>query len=231
MNLIALNKNAYNRIAGHFSLTRTRLWPEFNEFTPYVRPGQRVLDWGCGNGRLVYMLENKNIGYFGVDQSVELLKHAKKLHKSAIAQGQAHFYLTAGRNKKFPENYFDLVFMVASFFHLPSERSRLALLKKTWRELKPGGRLCMTLWNLESSWAAKKKPEWKKLAENDWLIPWKDPKGKVLAKRYYHHFTEAEIKKLLQQSGFIIERIVYSDSPGWTDNRGGRNLIVIAKKK
>lgn len=230
IDLVEHNRLAYNTIARHFSATRNRVWPEFKEFSAYLRNGQRILDWGCGNGRLLGFIQNfSRLEYWGIDQSAELLKQARRLNKPAIADGQAHFFSNANKEKIFPACYFDIVFMVASFFHLPDETSRLALLKKTFNELKPGGRLIMVLWNLGSTWAAKKKKDWKELSENDWLIPWKNPAGDVLADRYYHHFTPSEITRLLTTRGFSVEKLHYSEAV-WSDDRGGRNMIVIAKK-
>lgn len=230
MDLVSLNKQAYNKIAGQFSLSRLEVWPEFNEFTAYLKSGQRILDWGCGNGRLLRMIKDKNIEYYGVDQSSKILKYARKINKNLIKPGQAHFYCSANRSKNFPANFFDLAFMVASFFHLPDEKSRLALLNKTFKELKSGGFVIMTLWNLGSEWAKKKKPTWEKVGAEDYLIPWKDQNGKVLALRYYHHFSQTEISWLLTKAKFVIKDLHYFNQTAWTDEKGGRNLIVVAQK-
>lgn len=176
------------------------------------------------------MLKNKRCEYFGVDQSTALLTQARRAHARAVASGWAHFISTATKDKVFKKDFFDVAFMVASFFHVPTKAARLRLLKKTWRELKPGGILCMTLWNLESAWAKKKKPTWKKLAPNDYLIPWKDATGRVIADRYYHHFSEQEISGLLTKARFSILKLSYTKEVAWTDDKDGRNLIVVAKK-
>jgi ubiquinone/menaquinone biosynthesis C-methylase UbiE len=108
----------------------------------------------------------------------------------------------------------------------------LKLLTKTYRELKPGGKLIMTVWNLGSDWAKKKiKKDWIIVGEGDCLIPWKDNKGKVIVERYYHHFTKKEIKELLKKAGFKVEQIGYASHFGWSDERGGKNLLVVAKKE
>jgi cyclopropane fatty-acyl-phospholipid synthase-like methyltransferase len=44
----------------------------------YILPGQKVLDLGCGNGRLFKILKNKNVKYVGVDNSEKLLLEAQK---------------------------------------------------------------------------------------------------------------------------------------------------------
>lgn len=229
MDLVAQNRKAYNDIAPHFSATRARLWPEFNEFTSYLRSGQRILDWGCGNGRLLTMLTDKEISYVGVDQSSELLKQAEQTKASLGIKNDAEFLNSENGEPQFAPGSFDLVFMIASFFHLPNVESRLKLLTKTYQDLKSGGRLCMLLWNLESDWANLKKPGWTTLGPGDYLIPWKDKTGQVLAMRYYHHFTEQEITDLLTKTGFKIERLDFSKGT-WADDKGGRNMIVVAQK-
>ena len=229
--IISKTREDYNKIARHFSATRNRPWPEFDEFTPYLKNGQRILDWGCGNGRLLGSLANWDIEYHGIDQSDELIKIGRRLHTTQIADGKAHFYCTAKRDKKFPQNYFDVVFMIASLFHLPDAESRIKLLKKTYAELKPGGRLIILVWNLGSDWAkAEAKKGWQKIGDHDFLIPWKNPQGEVEVMRYYHHFTPEELTGILTEAGFSVESTRYS-SGTWSDDKGGRNLIVIASKK
>src|SRR3989338_9936414 len=229
MDIVQKTRDDYNKIAKHFAATRSRVWPEFDQFSALIKNGQRILDWGCGSGRLLLMLEKWQVEYFGVDQSIELLKIARRQYAEFIKSGRAHFYSTAVREKKFPPDFFDLVFMIASFFHLPDEPSRQKLLDKTWQELKPGGKLVILVWNLWSDSAKEKKKTWKQLGEHDFLIPWKNPSGVIEAERYYHHFTPEELKGLLTRAGFVVERLEYS-SGTWSDSKGGRNLAVVAGK-
>jgi len=230
--IIRQNQEAYNKIAHHFSGTRYDLWPELKQFEPLVIDGQNILDWGSGNGRLILLLKGKKVKYFGVDQSEELIKIAKKKHAEKIKDGSVKFFCTAKKDKKFPDEFFDLVFMVASFHHLPDETSRLKLLKKVYKEMKPGAKLIMTNWNLGSTWAKKKivKKGWKIIGGNDFIVPWKNPQGEVEAERYYHLFTPSELQKLLEESGFRVERMDYDEQGQATDKRGGRNLVTVAKK-
>ncbi|HLD60987.1 MAG TPA: class I SAM-dependent methyltransferase [Patescibacteria group bacterium] len=231
MDIIQKTRDDYNKIARHFASTRYDLWPELEQFKPFARDGQQILDWGCGNGRLLLLLKDHNFHYYGVDQSKELLKIAEKKYAPLVKKGIAKFYCTAHKEKNFAANFFDLAFMIASFHHLPDQKSRLKLLKKTFTELKLGGHLVMTVWNLESDWAKEKiKKDWKQMGDNDFLIPWKNPEGKIEAERYYHHFNEEELKGLLTEAGFTIEQMGYNDINIQKDKREGRNLVVVAKK-
>lgn len=230
LDLLQKTRRDYNTIAPYFSDTRKYLWAELEQFKQFIQNGQRILDWGCGNGRLLRLLESfKDIEYFGLDQSEELLGIAEKAHAEAVASGRAHFFATGETDKHFPENFFDIIFMIASFHHLPSEESRLALLKKMHAELKTGGRLIVTVWNLDSGWAETKKNSWTSLGERDYLIPWKNPEGVVLAERYYHAFTFEELRSLATRASFRVDAIEYGDQVS-TDDKGGRNLVLIATK-
>lgn len=229
--IIHKTREDYNRIAKYFSDTRRYLWPELEEFKKLVKDGQNILDWGCGNGRLIFLLKGKKVNYFGVDQSAKLLGIGRKKFKKETNEGWVKFYSTAKKEKKFPANFFDLAFMIASFHHLPDKKTRLDLLKKTREEMKAGGKLVITVWNLESDWAKMKTgKEWKKIGKNNFLIPWKNPQGELAAERYYHHFSKSELGGLLKEAGFKIKRLDYGEKTNWSDKKGGRNLAAVAQK-
>lgn len=228
--IIQKTRDDYNKISKHFANTRYDTWPELAQFKTFIENGQHIMDWGCGNGRLLLMLKDKDVTYYGLDQSKGLLKIAEKKHAADIKKGKAKFFCTAFKEKKFPSDYFDLVFMVASFHHLPDAKSRSKLLKKTYDEMKPGAKLIITVWNLDSEWSKLKRKDWKKLSPNDFLIPWKNPEGKVEAERYYHHFTKLELSDLLKNAEFKIEKLDYWNNKNWTDKKGGRNLVAVVSK-
>jgi len=49
-----------------------------NFLNQYIENHQKILDLGCGNGRLLNFLKNKKIEYIGVDNSEKLLLEAQK---------------------------------------------------------------------------------------------------------------------------------------------------------
>jgi len=233
--IIQKTKEDYNIIAKHFSVTRHFIRPELKQFDKLIKDGQKVLDWGCGNGNLSLLIKDKKIEYYGVDQSEELLKFAKDFFPAQAVNAKVKFYCTADKDKEFPSNYFDLVFMVASFHHLPDRETRLKLLKKTYKEMKPDANLIMTVWNLESNWAKEKsiKEEWEKTSEFDYLIPWKNQAGEIVTKRYYHNFQVAELSELLEESGFkILENSYYNkvQLKFTKDKSVAMNLVSLAIK-
>ena len=229
---IQKTRDDYNKIAKHFSATREYDRPEFKYFSSFIKSGYKILDWGCGNGRMIFCLKNKKVNYFGLDQSAELLKIARKKFTKQIKIGMAKFFCTAIRDKKFPNDYFDIVFAISSVLHLPDESSRLAILSKFYRELKKGGKLVIMVWNLGSDWAKKKSQrDWEEVGKNDFLIPWKNSHGEVLCKRYYHHFTKQELKNLFKKADFKIKKLEFVGKNGtWSDSKGGQNLVAVAVK-
>lgn len=234
MDIISKTARDYNKIAPHFAATRFALWPELEQFTAWIKNGQRILDWGCGSGRLLKLIGDRVVEYVGVDISDKLLAIARKNFAALVKTGQARFYGATRRSPKFPPNYFNLIVAAASFHHLPTRASRLVVLRQFYRSLQPGGRLIMTVWNLGSSWAKAKASRaesgWKKVGPSDWLIPWKNPQGKVEAERYYHHFSRAELKELLSGAGFIVKPFDLYNRGEWPNSKGGRNLVVVAEK-
>jgi hypothetical protein len=97
--------------------------------------------------------------------------------------------------------------------------------------MKSGSKIVITVWNLESAWAKDKlKKDWNKIGENDYIVPWKNSQGEKMAERYYHHFSEEELKNLLERANFKNIKLFFGDLGQKTDGRGGRNLIATAEK-
>lgn len=191
----------YNDIAGEFSATRAYPWRELQVFIPHIKDNFKILDLGCGNGRLLKSLEqaDKKINYLGVDFSEELIKQARENHP------QAKFLVADMSDLSFNYGTFDMVFMVASFHHIPTKEERLELLFKINRWLKPGGFLFMTNWNLWQKKYLKYTLEnfWSKKSWNDFFIPWTTNNGGTVW-RYYHSFTTGELTYLLRTSKFKL---------------------------
>ncbi|MDP2664322.1 MAG: methyltransferase domain-containing protein [bacterium] len=221
--LMAKTRQDYNLIAGDFSRTRNRVWEELEFLGKYVCDNEKILDVGCGNGRLYELFKERTIDYYGVDFSEELVGIAGKRYP------QFKFQVADALNLPFPDNFFDKVFGVAIFHHIPSKELRMRFLKEMKRVLKPEGRLIMTVWKFHETRdlllifksTILKLLGLSKLDFGDILEPW----GKKI-KRYYHCFSRRELRGAMTGAGFKIKEL------GVLKNKRGnrQNVCVIAKK-
>ena len=89
-NLLTLVKSSYEEIADQFNQTRKKhLWPELIELTKEIKTGDKILDIGCGNGRLLEAFGNKKVNYLGVDNSEKLINLARENRQSSIGNRQS----------------------------------------------------------------------------------------------------------------------------------------------
>ena len=224
--ILTLVKNNYQEIANDFDLTRKKeIWPEIKEWTAKVKNNDQVLDLGCGNGRLLEALKDKQINYLGLDNSSELIEIAKNNYpdREFISGDMLNLESAVKIN-------FDFIFCLAALQHIPSKKLRLEVLKQMGAKLKIGGEIIISNWNL---WSHKKyhwqliKNYWlkiggqNKLDFNDLIFPWKNPQGKIISLRYYHAFTKKELKKLARLANLKIIAL----------NRDKYNFWLVLKRK
>jgi tellurite methyltransferase len=98
-----------------------------------ITPGMRVFDAGCGYGRnLVYLLRE---GYeiFGVDQDPRAVDAARQLSAAD------NFRVEAVEAMSFPDAFADVVLSSAVLHFARGDEQFGAMLRGTWRVLKPGG--------------------------------------------------------------------------------------------
>lgn len=208
----------YNDIAESFSRTREKNWSEIYFLKDFVFNGDKILDVGCGNGRLFDIFNSKKIEYFGVDFSKKLIEIARRKYLPSISSDKdtysekvfPTFIRVNALNLPFEDNFFDQVFCIAVFHHIPSKKKRIEFLNEIRRVLKKHGEVHLTVWNL---WTRKyvskifkegiKKLFGKsKLDYCDVFIPFDKKRN-----RYYHCFRRSELKKLFLESGFKIKEI------------------------
>ena len=92
------------------------------------RPGERILDLGCGDGPLTAKLAALGCHVVGVDGSPEMIAAARALGLDArVMDGQALAF----------DGEFDAVFSNAALHWMPRGQ---AVIAGVWRALKPGGR-------------------------------------------------------------------------------------------
>ena len=219
LQIMQTTKNTYNLIGSEFSDTRDRVWPEMEGLVKkYVKQGDKVLDVGCGNGRLIEVLPK--VDYLGVDSSKFLLGKIKNARVKNLDILELN---------KLGEDNFDVVFCFASFNHVASKKLRLKVLGEIKKLLKPGGRLIMTNWNMWQLGVRKSIWQSKKIGFKDVMTIWKSRDGKKSGEIYYRAFTRAELKRLLKKSGFKILENYYSQDGKQARWWSARNIVTVGQ--
>ncbi len=218
----------YKDIAEQYNETRKKhlfpLWNELIKISKTVEDDKKILDVGCGNGRLLEAFIGRKINYLGTDNCDDLLDYARKNYPdNKFVKADI---LNLGT---IAEYNFDYVFSIAVMHHLPGQDLRLKALRQLYNKTRNGGQVVFTVWNL---WKHDKfgKLIWRflllkligknKMDFGDILWDWKNSRGERVSQRYYHAFTKRELRKLSKKAGFKVKK-VYTDK---------YNYYVILKK-
>ena len=106
-----------------------------------IKPGDKVLEIGCGTGTLT-IAAGSRVGTdgeaAGIDIAPEMISTAMK--KAARKGAKVSFQAGSIASIPFPENRFDVVLCSFMIYHMP-EDIRIKGLAEIHRVLKPGGRL------------------------------------------------------------------------------------------
>jgi len=103
--------------------------PYLDKFLSYLHRGDKILDLGCGTGRITQYYVDNGFKVIGIDLSDEMIKIAKKKHP------QIEFLCADMRKLNFPNESFDAVSIAYSLFHL-SKKDVPQLIKKVKYILK-----------------------------------------------------------------------------------------------
>jgi 2-polyprenyl-3-methyl-5-hydroxy-6-metoxy-1,4-benzoquinol methylase len=206
-------------VAEQYSETRKKkLWPILASFLEEVKSGDKVLDVGCGSGKILQGLEEKDINYLGVDPSEKLLEKARE--EWGEDDKRKFIYGDILKLGEIDGLDFDFVFCIAVLQHIPSQKLRVQALKQLKNKVKEDGKIVVSNWNMWSKKFAKKKFRYlvfkfwllklfgkNKMDFGDILFDWKNPNGHSVSKRYYHAFTAWELKRICRKAGLKIEEI------------------------
>ena len=142
-----------------------------------VKPGEKMLDIGCGSGLSLLIARSKGAEVYGVEADPNVHPLAKELGLS-IHQGSIH-------DHPFPGMSFDLVVLNQVIEHIPEPGLALQVIAG---RLAPGGRIILVFPNRSSFYSKIFGPRW-----INWHIPY-----------HLHHFNLSGFKKMAERYGLKL---------------------------
>ena len=120
---------AWNRLY----LSESRQWRGVNRLDLDIVPKSRVLDVGCGNGKTVAALLQKECVVTGIDVSASAIEHCRDHFADA-----GNFLEGDATALPFPDSTFDLVLLIHLLEHLDGDARRRSV-QEAIRVTAPGG--------------------------------------------------------------------------------------------
>lgn len=183
----------YDAISEHFDQTRYCPWVGVELFIRQLPSNIKFLDVGCGNGK--YFAIRNDIYMYGCDQCKNLVNIVKNRYPYVNVD------CANGLNLPYESETFQATISVAVLHHLTNTEKRMIFLRELTRVTSQGGYILITVWSTNIQ--DKRKNKWRFIEPYsqssqgmDVIIPWNDKKNKIYD-RYYHLFTEDEIKCLI----------------------------------
>ncbi|MBS1528974.1 MAG: methyltransferase domain-containing protein [Bacteroidetes bacterium] len=159
-----------------------------------VKPGERILDLGCGTGHLTQKIREQGAEVVGLDASPEMIGQAKDNYPDL------DFIVGNGADFRFDEP-FDAVFTNATLHWI---KDADGVIKSVYRALKPGGRFVGEFGgkgNNQLMMAATEKVlKAHGYLKGDFILPW-----------YYP--STAEYAAKLEAGGFRVTLVTHFDRP------------------
>jgi len=222
-NVIAKEKISNRKIPLVVQLMNwTKVWsPDRNEVIyDLMKKGDRCLDVGVGEGKLLLLAQNKFIHTYGIDISNIRIKNLKMRKEYATSSLSTQ---SIEDKTVFKNNFFDAITLVAVLEHVFDPNH---VLQEIRRILKPGGTLYIEVPNI--GWVYPRIS----LLFGHFPITSTDP---GFDGGHIHYFEKHNLTKLLRENSFTVEHITCSGflsrfrnvCPGLL----GGDLIVTVRKK
>jgi SAM-dependent methyltransferase len=213
-----LNRTFYDKLAEIFAASRGTTEPGLECAFTQMQPGARVLDLGCGQGRVAAMLP-AGCEYVGMDFSTEMLAIAERSANAGQLANASRFVIGDLLNPEWPAQvpgHYDWVILRAVLHHIPGAENRQAIVERAAGCLAPQGRLLLANWQfLEIERLRRRLLSWDVVGllpddvePGDYLLNWQREGYGV---RYVHLIDEDETAALAACVGLTIENLFRAD--------------------
>ncbi|MES1946355.1 methylase [Salinisphaera sp. C84B14] len=176
-----------------------------------ARPGERILDLGCGDGVLSQAIAARGADVLGVDASAELAAAARARGIETIVL-DGHELADSSQIR----GRFDAVFSNAALHWM--KRDPQAVVDAVYQRLLPGGRFVGEFGaagNVAPIHDALRREAQARGLDADTIDPWYFP-------------TEAQYRERLEQAGFVVEALFSFERPTVLPSDIGRWVTTLA---
>ena len=234
--------NVYKHI---FTAAQAEKEAAFAERVLELKPGARILDLCCGQGRHSVLFARRGFQVTGLDLNPAYLKLAQQ---SARAANVTLETIEADMREIPFHDYFDaIVNMYTSFGYLESEAEDLKVLESAAKAIRPGGRLMLDMLNREWTVANYIQNDWHSGDDGTLYVERRDldlatsrmhvkftiigPDGgrRDSVGHHIRLYTLTETTRLLQQVGLHVTA-VFGGFDAESYSIGTRRMIVLAQK-
>jgi SAM-dependent methyltransferase len=213
-----LNHSFYDELAEVFAASRGASEPGLVRALAQTQPGARVLDLGCGQGR-VPMLLPAGCEYTGMDFSAEMLAIAERNTDASHLSTAPRFVLGNLLDPAWPTlvpGHYDCIILRAVLHHIPGAENRQAVVNQAAGCLSPQGRLLLANWQfLEIERLRRRLLSWDVIGllpddvePGDYLLNWRREGYGV---RYVHLIDEDETTALAARAGLTVDTMFRAD--------------------
>ncbi len=238
-----MEKDLYNFLAKDYNKKRSKPWKDLETFVKEIKEKEISftgynIDLGCGNGRNFSLFMQPNNKLIGVDNSFEFLKIARDHLKSDknLPKNSSNFIQLILSDILFlpiRPNVIQNIFSIATIHHIKDKTQLNYAISQFNRLLRNKGYFLFTVWrkyqkNYRSYFIKDKikrlfNPKYRKIQINlglneygDKFVPWTLSAENKTYNRFYHFFSNKEIKKLLKE--YIILEFRKIGGPNKKDN-------------
>ncbi len=159
----------------------------------YVTSG-RVLDIGCGEGRISIFFTTNGFESYGIDYVKTAVERAKKFAVEADVSENTHFNVGNVLDLQYKENFFDIVVDYSVFDHIEKQYWALYL-KNLLNVLKPKGFYILSVFSVNTDFIKNRKQKWYYSGD-----------------AYFHFFSEKEIRDIFGKDFDMLEIIEKPES-------------------